>query len=153
MGWSSKVPDILSRLVDIARAAPGLEGVVVRDGPLLEQGTDLRVLYIGWGGGTEDTDVDVQVSEDDLAGSPSREASTVRCTAFAASGDTDVATVRSQAYGIVSGLGAAIDQDRRLGGAVLRVMIGGHTLTQQQTGRGAKAAITFEVAAESFTAR
>jgi hypothetical protein len=153
MGWSSKVPGILTRLVEIARAAPGLEGVVVRDGPLLEQGTDLRVLYIGWGGGTEDTDVDVIVSEDDLAGSPSQETTTVRCTAWASSGDTDVAAVREQAYAIVSGLGAAIDADRRLGGLVMRAMISGHTMTQQQTSRGAQAAVTFEVQATSFTAR
>lgn len=153
MAWSSRVPDVLARLVAIAEAAPELDGVVVRDGPLMEQGTDLSVLYIGWGGGTEDTDVDVQIAEDDLAGSPSGETATIRCTAWAASGDTDVTAVRTAAYGIVSGLGAAIDRDRRLGGLVMRAMIGGHTLTQQQTGRGAHAAIGFEVVTTGFTAR
>jgi hypothetical protein len=153
MGWSSRVPDILDRLVEIARVAPDLAGVVVRDGPVMEQDTDLRVLYIGWGGGTEDTDVDAQVSEDDLSGSPSEETVTIRCTAWVASGDTDPAVVRTAAYGIVSGLGAAIDADRRLGGLVMRAAIGGHTLTQQQTSRGAQAAISFHVVTTGFTAR
>lgn len=153
MAWTSKVPDVLAQLVAIATAAPELEGVVVRDGPLLEQDTDLRVLYVGWGGGTEDTDVETQVSEDDLAGSPSQETATIRCTAWARSGDTDVPSVRSQVYAVVSGLGAAIDRDRRLGGAVMRAMIGGHALTQQQTSRGAQAALTFEVVTTGFTAR
>lgn len=153
MGWSSRVPDVLAQLVAVARSAPELAGAVVRDGPALEQGTDLRVLYIGWGGGTEDTDVDVQVSEDDLAGSPSQESAVIRCTAWAASGDTDIPVVRTQAYGIVSGLGAAIDRDRRLGGLVMRVMVGGHTLTQQQTARGAQVAISFDVRTAGFTAR
>lgn len=153
MGWSSRVPDILAALVAFAQSAPELVGVVVRDGPVMEQGTDLQVLYIGWGGGAEDTDVDVQVSEDDLAGSPSQESVTVRCTAWVASGDTDTVTARAAAYGIVSGLGAAIDRDRRLGGVVMRAMIGGHTLTQQQTPRGAQAAISFDVVTSGFTAR
>lgn len=153
MAWSSRVPDVLDRLVSIARAASELDGVVVRDGPALEQDTDLQVLYIGWGGGTEDTDVETQVSEDDLAGSPSQETTTIRCTAWARSGDTDITTVRGQVYAIVSGLGAAIDRDRRLGGLVMRAMIGGHALTQQQTSRGAQAAITFEVVTVAFTAR
>ncbi|MFI0900566.1 hypothetical protein [Streptomyces sp. NPDC020983] len=139
--------------MEIAQSAPELVGVVVRDGPMMEQGTDLRVLYIGWGGGTEDTDVETQVSENDLNGSPSQETTTIRCTAWAASGDTDVPSVRAQAYAMVSGLGAAIDRDRRLGGAVMRAMIGGHALTQQQTSRGAQAALTFEVTTSGFTGR
>jgi hypothetical protein len=147
------MPDVLTRLVEMAKAAPELDGVTVRDGPALRQDTDLRVLYIGWGGGTEDTDVDVQIGENDLAGSPSRETATIRCTAWAMTGDTDIPAARGLAYAIVSGLGAAIDRDRRLGGTVMRAMIGNHTLTQQQTGRGAQAAIGFDVLTDGFTGR
>lgn len=153
MGWQTAIPAALDRLVQIAEQAPELEGVTVRDGPKVEDRTQLKVLYIGWSGGTEDTDVETQVASEGLGGNPDREQATIRCTAWVLAGETDVQSVRQEAYDIASGLGAAIDRDRTLGGAVMRAAIGSHTLTQQQTGRGAQAALTFEVTTDGYTKR
>lgn len=153
MGWQTAVPDALDRLVQIAKQAPELESVVVRDGPAIEDSTQPRVLYVGWAGGTEDTDAEAQLAEDDLPGNPDREQTTIRCTAWVLTGETDVGSARRLAYGILSGFGAAVDRDRRLGGAVMRTMLGSHTLTQQQTPAGAQVAITFEVQTDGFTKR
>lgn len=153
MGWQTTVPDALARLAQIAGEAPELEGVTVRDGPAIEDATVRRVLYIGWSGGTEDTDVEAQVAGEGLGGTRDQEQATIRCTAWVSAGETDVPPVRAAAYAIVSGLGAALDRDRTLGGAVMRVSMGGHTLTQQQTSRGAQAAISFEVNTDGYTKR
>jgi len=153
MGWQTEVPGALARLVEVAEQAPELDGVTVRDGPKIEDSTVRQVLYIGWSGGTEDTDVETQLASEGLGGNPDREQAAIRCTAWVSAGETDVPSVRTAAYAIVSGLGAAIDRDRTLGGSVMRASIGSHTLTQQQTGRGAQAAITFEVNTDGYTAR
>jgi hypothetical protein len=153
MGWSTSLRPALDRLVQLAQSAESLVGVTVRDGPSLESDTDLRVLYIGWSGGDTDTDAETQVGAEGLDGNPDREASVIRCTAFVRNGDADIPTTRADAYDIVSGLGAALDTDRTLGGTVMRASIGSHTLTQQQTSRGANVAISFEVDLDAFTIR
>lgn len=156
MGWSSSLPAAIDQLVLIAQQAPELEGVEVRDGPVLASDAELSVLYIGWTGGAEDVDADAQVMPDGLAGNPDQEQSVIRCTAWVltgSTGSTDVGDVRRAVYGIVSGLGAAIDRDRTLGGSVMRAAIGNHTLTQQQTTSGTQAGITFEVNTDAFTLR
>lgn len=153
MDWASRLPDIIDRLMEIAGAAPELEDTVVRDGPALESDTDLSVLYIGWGGGTDDTDAEAQVQGEGLGGNPDREQPMVRCTAWVSSGETDLAPVRRAAFGIMSGMGAAVARDRRLGGLVMRAQMGSYSLTQQQTSRGAQAAVTFEIDMDGYTAR
>lgn len=153
MDWSTAVPGAIDALVQLAQTAPELEGVVVRDGPMLDNNAEPRVLYIGWTGGTEDVDVEVQVSEEGAGGNPDREQTVIRCTAHAIDGAADIPTARRAAYDMVSGLGAAIDSNRSLNKTVMRAAIGNHSLTQQQTNKGAEAVVTFEVNTDGYTRR
>lgn len=153
MGWHTAVEGAIDALVLIAGQADELQGTTVRDGPAIESAAELQVLYIGWSGGDADTDAEAQLEADGLRGNPDSEQSVIRCTAWVLSGKTAVAPVRQRAYGIVSGLGAAIDRNRTLNKTVMRAMIGAHTLTQQQTPKGAMAAISFEVDLTAYTRR
>lgn len=156
MGWQSTLPDAIDQLVLIAQQAPELEGVDVRDGPVLSSSADLMVLYIGWSGDPDDLDAEAQVDAEGLAGNRDVEQTVIRCTAVAAAGESDagaIGKVRRAAYGIVSGLGAAIDANRTLNQAVMRAAIGSHSLTQQSTSGGTKATVTFEVTTGAYTHR
>lgn len=153
MDWASSLPDAYDQLVLIARQAPELAGTTVRDGPAVEDQSKLNVLYIGWTGGTSDTDGEATVSGEGLVGNPDQEQAVIRCTGWVLDGSTDIPTVRRAAYAIMSGLGAAIAANRTLNSTVMRAWIGDHTLTQQQTTGGAQVAITFEVNTLAFTRR
>lgn len=153
MGWSTAVPGAIDALVQIAQVEPALENVVVRDGPVLGNEAETRVLYVGWTGGTGDVDAEAQLDSEGQMGNPDREQAVIRCTAMVVDGSADIAAARRSAYAIVSGLGAAIDANRTLGKTVMRASIGGHSLTQQQDGRGAYVAIAFEVLTDGYTRR
>jgi hypothetical protein len=153
MGWSTSLRGAISALVQAATGAPELDGVVVRDGPAVENTDELTVLYIGWTGGTGDTDAETSIQPEGLQGNPDREQAVIRCTAWVMSGSGTVADVRERAYDIVSGLGAVIDRNRTLNKTVMRAAIGNHSLSQQQTTGGAQAVITFEVDTDAYTVR
>lgn len=153
MGWQSSLPGAIDQLVLIAKQAPELADIVVRDGPQMENDAALSVLYIGWTGGTGDVDADARIIPEGMAGNPDREQSMIQCTAWVVSGSTEIGDVRRAAYAILSGLGAAIDRDRTLNRTVMRASIGDHTLTQQQTPAGAQVAVAFAVDTDAFTRR
>lgn len=155
MTWSTPLPDAIDQLVLIAKQAEELADVDVRDGPDLADTTATSILYIGWTGGTSETDAETQVAADGMAGDRDLEQSVIRCTASVLVGNGTMSDARRLAYSILDGLGSAIARNRtlNLSQSVLRAQIGSHTLTQQQTNRGVQIAVTAEVELQTFTSR
>ena len=152
MAWTSRLPAAMDALVAAFNAAPELAGVTVRDGPSASQATVREVISVGYTGAEGESDADSQLTTEGL-GDPSREQFSIRCAAAALRGTTDLPAARQRAYELLSAAGAAIAQDRTLGGAVMRALVGSHSLTQGQTADGAQAVVVFEVSCDAYSGR
>jgi hypothetical protein len=151
--WTSKLPAAMDALVTAFNAAPELAGVTVRDGPSTSQATVREVISVGYTGTEGESDAESQLMTEGLGGSSDREQFTIRCAAAALRGTTDLPAARRRAYELLSAAGAAIARDRTLGGAVMRAMVGSHSLTQGQTSDGAQAVVVFEVSCDAYSGR
>jgi hypothetical protein len=153
MLWASKLPDTMDALLAVFTAAPELADVTVRDGPSTSQATVQEILSVGYTGSDDDTDAETQVSAEGLNPARDREQFTIRCAAAVLKGGTDISAARKRAYDIVTAAGAAIARDHTLGGTVMRAMIGSHSLSQDQTDRGAQAMVIFGVDCDAYSGR
>lgn len=153
MAWSSTVPAAINALVQAFTVAPELDGVLILDGPGIKSQAAKRVLAVGYTAVPGETSVETQSEPDGLAGNPSQEQYVVRCTAAVIGGSTDTKAVREAAYDILSAAGSVLVRDQRLGGAVTRASIGGHSMMPDQTSRGAECMIVFEIEIIAFTRR
>jgi hypothetical protein len=143
----------MDALVAAFNAAPELAGVTVRDGPSTSQATVREVISVGYTGTEGESDAESQLMTEGLGGSSDREQFTIRCAAAALRGTTDLPAARQRAYELLSAAGAVIARDRTLGGAVMRAMVGSHSLTQGQTSDGAQAVVVFEVSCDAYSGR
>lgn len=153
MPWTSRVPDVVDRIVDTYRAAPEFDGVTVWDGPELSKATPLEMLTVAFTGDDADSDVESTSTAEGLGGKPDRETFTIRCAAAVLMGATDMRAARRRAYELHAAAGAVLAQDPTLGRLVLRARLGSHTFKQAQTDRGAQAIVVFGIDCDSFTAR
>lgn len=153
MAWASTVPAAINGLMEAFKASDGLSGVKVLDGPAITSQAALKVLAVGWTSVTGEVAVEAQSVPDALGGQRSEEEYVVRCTVAVLVGSTDVGAARESAYSIFSAACDAVGQDQRLGGAVMRAYVGGHSLVPEQTDRGMQINLVFEVNVEAFTAR
>lgn len=153
MVWTSRLPAAMDALVTAFAAAPELNGVTVRDGPSVSQAVVREVISVGYTGADGENDADSQLMTEGLGGVSDREQFTIRCVAAALRGTTDLPAARERAYELLSAAGAAIARDRTLGGAVMRAMIGSHSLTQGQTSDGAQAVVVFTVECDAYSGR
>lgn len=151
MPWMSKLPAAVDGLVAVFGAWPGLSGVTVLDGPSTSQKTLSEVLTVGWTGGDDETDAESTLLTEGLGGSPDREQFTIRCAAAVLRGTEDLPGARRRAYELLGEAGAAIGADRTLQRAVMRAMVGSHSLSQELTQQGAQAIVTFEVSCDAYT--
>jgi hypothetical protein len=151
MAWVSKLPAAIDGLVTLFGAWAGLSGVSVLDGPTSSQQTFREVLTVGWTGGDDETDAESALLTEGLGGSPDREQFTIRCAAAVLRGTDDLPGARKRAYELLAEAGAAIAQDRTLRGAVMRAMVGSHSLSQELTQQGAQAVVTFEVSCDAYS--
>ena len=151
MAWASKLPAAVDGLVAVFGAWPGLAGVKVLDGPSTSQQTLQEVLTVGWTGADGETDADSTLLAEGLGGSPDREQVTIRCAVAVLRGADDLSGARRRAYELLSEAGAAIAQDRTLRGAVMRAMVGSHSLAQDLTQQGAQVTVTFEVSCDAYS--
>jgi hypothetical protein len=150
---TSTIPAALDALLALCRAAPGLAGVVVFDGPRITDNDLVNPdrLYIG---ASVDDDPAAEGDQDfaHLGARARDETYALACTAEAWSGDTDMAARRTRAFAIL----AAVEQLLRptdtnpraytISETVLYAHIaGGLRLVQRQTGNGAVASVTFHV--------
>ena len=153
MPWTSTVPAAISGLVQAFSAADGMSGVKVLDGPAIASQAALKVLAVGWTSVMGEVAVEAQSAPDGLGGNRSEEEYTVRCAIAVLAGSTGVSAARKTAYGIFSAACAALGQDQRLGGAVVRAYVGGHSLVPEQVSAGVQMTLAFEVNVEAFTSR
>ncbi|MEU2924208.1 hypothetical protein ABZ636_03975 [Streptomyces sp. NPDC007251] len=151
MAWASKLPGAIDGLVAVLGASPGLSGVKVLDGPSTSQQTMKEVLTVGWTGQDDETDAESTLVTEGLGGSPDREQFTIRCAAAVLRGTDDLPGARRRAYELLTEAGAAIAANRTLRGAVMRAMVGSHSLAQDLTQQGAQVTVIFEVSCDAYT--
>lgn len=164
MTWATTVPAALEGLVAALRAAPGLEGVDVYDGPVVSESKATAAISVGFtgermsqtGAYPETTEAAVEVSSApaSLAGPADQaEQYTVQNMLAVLDGSRDVTAARTRAYKLLAAAGQAVTGDKTLGGAVAMARPGDHSLTQEQGQRGALVTIMFEVTVSAWTSR
>ncbi|MGW3427496.1 hypothetical protein ACWDHW_06005 [Streptomyces melanosporofaciens] len=147
---TSRVPAAIEALLTIWRAAPGLAGVEILDGPptIDQAGTDY--LSVGWSPGSE---LAVEFTQEfNAAGARTRdEEFSILCYLDTWTGDTDVATRRTRAFELLAVCEEAVRASSSnptaptLNGAVLWAEISAGSLMQANTDKGVRAAIPFTV--------
>lgn len=143
-------------LFDLAKAHAGT-GVEVFNGPLPAKSTPpKKFVLIGTDGGDDgfgsafgDEASTIEQTESDLGGNGWRdEDGLIICAAWAWSGDTDLAPVRSTTSDIVLAIEAAVRADRTLGGVLILPGLATFTsarFQEAQTSKGALARALFTV--------
>ncbi|MET9815328.1 hypothetical protein [Streptomyces sp. NPDC006355] len=150
----SRVPEVIDRLVELARADTALSEVRVADGPEITEDTDLDWLIVGFDG---DPAGDFQAAQTvgGWAGLGTRreEQFQVMVAAIAQRGDGEVRAARMRAYEI----GARVEEWLRadpsigLGLGEVEAAIEASQLTQDQTSQGVQAVLLLTVAGRCFT--
>ena len=160
-GYQSTIPAALAGLMATLTAWPDLEGVEVRDGPKVTESKALEVIGVGWTGekmartGAYPENVspmaEVTTTVDTLSLTIAFETYPIRNVLAVLNGGRDIEPARTRAYALLSACGAAIAADKKLGGAVGMAYLGNHSMTQEQTQRGALVTIAFEVNCQAWT--
>jgi hypothetical protein len=150
---TTRIGAAIDALLALCRAAPGLAGVVIFDGPRVPH--NARVTPAGLYLGARAVDDPAAEGDQDFAhlGARARdETFAIACTAEAFSGDTDMKVRRDRALALlaeVENLLRPTDTNPRaytISEAVLYAHVAGGTrLVQRQTGNGAIASITFHI--------
>jgi hypothetical protein len=146
---ASKLPAILDYLVNLFTTAGtvGGAGVSVYDGPQITQEPAQRVLWVG----LDDPDADEPETASSetpwaaLGAQAKNEQFTVWCAAEAWGGETEVAAIRTTAFGIYNAAEALLRGDVMLGGLVQFQGVAGVLLRQNQTTQGAVARVSFRI--------
>lgn len=153
MTWASTAPAAIAGLVATLGGSAVLDGVAVFDGPVVNGSTAVEVITVGYTGGEDEDSADATEAIAGLSVQQSRERYVVRCAASVRNGSADMAAARNRAYDLLGYVGEALAGDKTLSGAVMKAMLGAHTLRQAQDSRGALATVVFEVAVDAFTRR
>jgi len=148
---TSRVPAAIEALLAIWRAAPGLAGVQILDGPPTVDQAGADYLSVGWSP-TSELAVEF-VQEFNAAGARTRdEEFSILCFLDTWTGDTDVSARRTRAFALLAVCEESIRASSsnptapNLGGAVLWAEIASGSLMQTSTDQGVRAAIPFVVA-------
>ncbi|MFD3483783.1 hypothetical protein [Streptomyces sp. NPDC058665] len=149
---ASRVPELIDALVARLTPDPELTGVVVVDGPEINETDTPDWLIVGWSG---DPDGDFQAAQtlggwSDL-GTGREEQLQVTVAAIAARGDTDVRAARVRVFEIAGRVEALLRADPSVGLSSLEVAIEATQLVQEQDDNGAQATLLLTVAGRAFT--
>lgn len=148
---TSRVPAAIEALLAIWRAAPGLAGVEILDGPPTVDQSAADYLSVGWSPSSE---LAVEFTQEfNAAGARTRdEEFSILCFLDTWTGDTDVAMRRTRAFDLLAVCEETIRASSsnptapNLNGAVLWAEIASGSLMQANTDQGVRAAIPFIVA-------
>jgi hypothetical protein len=146
MTVTTRAPDVLDRLVELAAAA--LPDAKICDGPNLDEGTHHNMLCIGWDG-DEESDVEAVTVTQEWAGLGAKakdELLLVTCAAISWRGNGDMKTTRDAAYASVAALGDVLRADPSLGfdpPTIADMRTG--DLRQRQTDAGPEARVLFQI--------
>lgn len=153
MAWASSTPDALDALVAAFRAAPGLAGVEVFDGPVVTDSGQQEAVTVGLGDQEDPTAVEGQNAREGLAAAPDREQYTIRCAVIVRDGGGNIAPARRRAYELLGEIGGVLAADQRLGNTVMIAQLGSWSLAQEQDAKGALVTLAFNVDVDAFTRR
>jgi hypothetical protein len=142
---TSTIPAAIAGLLATLRAAPGLAGVVVHDGPPVTAETPDWVA-VGYDPTDPLTSVDASQVPASLGNRGREESYDILCSLASRSGDEDMAPRRARAMEMFAAVEAAVRADVTLGGAVRTAQIASYSLTQEQTRQGASAGVSFRIA-------
>jgi hypothetical protein len=150
---TSRVPAAVDALLAILRAAPGLAGADIVDGPPAVNLTELRRIHVGWQPGAEAA---VSLTQDfNAAGARTRdEVFQIACYAEARGGDRDMQARRTEVFALVGEVETALRASGAapsaptLGGTVLWAHLTAGDLTQVQ-GDGSLAGLAFTVTCQA----
>ncbi|AGP56185.1 hypothetical protein [Streptomyces rapamycinicus] len=148
---TSRVPASIEALLAIWRAAPGLAGVQILDGPPTGDQANADYLTVGW---SPTSELAVEFAQEfNAAGARTRdEEFSILCFLDTWTGDTDVAARRARAFELLAVCEETIRASNSnptaptLNGAVLWAEIASGSLMQTNTDQGVRAAIPFVVA-------
>jgi hypothetical protein len=148
---TSAAPAAVDALLAILRAAPGLGGVRVIDGPPSNNMTEQHRVYVGWSPGGEQA-VDIQQSFASAGARRRDEEGLISCYAETRAGDKDMSLRRVRAFGIVAAVEEALratdasPEAPTLNGTVLWSQLTTGSLTQESSDTEALAGLVFTVA-------
>lgn len=152
MTAASKLPAVLDYLVTTFTNAAtiGGTGVLVRDGPTLDQVPAQQVLWVGLDDPNSTDDALAGNSEQEWVGPGSRwknETLTIPCVAEAWSDGVSVKTMRDAAYAIVNAAEQLLHDDASLGGLISpgHANMTGGELRQAQTEQGLIVRVAFQI--------
>lgn len=147
----SRVPEVIARLVELARADPALAGVRVADGPEVTGDSVPDWLIVGFDGDpTGDFEAAQSTSDWVDLGSGREEEFQVTVAAIAQRGDTDIVAARGRACEIGARVEAWVRADPTVGLPSLLAGVGATRLTQDQPPTGAQAVLLLTVAGRGF---
>ncbi|WP_406144190.1 hypothetical protein [Streptomyces anulatus] len=147
---TSAAPAAIDALLSILRAAPGLEGVAVVDGPSAINFTERRRIYIGWSPAGEQA-AEVQQSFANAGARRRNEDGLIACYAEARGGDKEMQLRRNQVYELLAIVENALrgtdvaPEAPTLNGTVLWSEVSTGSLIQSKD-NGALAGLAFTVA-------
>ncbi|MGV9755435.1 hypothetical protein ACWDUC_06305 [Streptomyces tricolor] len=147
---TSALPRAIAALLDALRAADGLDGVDIIDGPPVDDIATSDFVAIGWTGGEDQAAESVQ----DFNGAGARtrdEDLTIACVIDVWTGDDGFAPLRERAFAILGVVEQVIratganPEAPTLNGAVLWAQLTRTQLRQYFTDQGARVALGFTV--------
>jgi hypothetical protein len=150
---TSRVPAAVDALLAILRAAPGLVGVEIVDGPPVVNLTELKRIHIGWQLG-DSAAVSLEQSFNAAGARTRDEAFSISCYAEARAGDTDMQARRSEVFALVGEVETALRATNQaptaptLNGAVLWSHLTAGDLSQVQS-EGSLAGLAFTVTCQA----
>lgn len=150
---TSRVPAAVDALLAILRAAPGLAGVAIVDGPESVNAASLQRIHIGWQPGA-DTAVSLQQSFNAAGARTRDEVFEIACYAEARAGNTDIQGRRNEVFALVGEVETALRATNEaptaptLNGTVLWAHLTAGDLTQVQL-EGSAAGLAFTVTCQA----
>ncbi|MFB6950179.1 hypothetical protein ACFCXP_11165 [Streptomyces niveus] len=149
---ASRIPELITALVELANADQALADVRIADGPQVTDDAAGDWLIVGW---DADPAGDFEAAQtlggwSDL-GTGREEEFQLVVAAVASRGDTDIVAARRRAYEIGARVEAWLRAAPGLGLASLEAAVGGTRLIQDQTDQGAQARLLLTVAGRAFT--
>lgn len=147
------VPGVIAALVAALRAAPGLDGVAILDGPPVRHLDRDDVILVGFRGTPGEPGVRATRDPADLGGRTDRESYTLWSIISVASGDTDLAPLRERAVALLNEFAAVVRGDPTLGGAAARLRMTDTDMEQAQTQQGAEVNVAVGLAVDAWVSR
>lgn len=148
--WISSVPTALDGLLTTLRAAPGLAGVAVDDGPNVTGSSRKEAIAVGFE--DENGQMPAVEMQSELGGpvmNPAREQYTVNCLLQVVA--STMSAARARVYELLAEVITTLNADQTLGGVVMSARVATHTLTQKASTKGKLASLAVAVDCDAWT--